>query len=829
MKDFMEQWKAWRFDNNHEKPGEYKRMQNTDKSTVNRDAAKQIMSEVSQQQIDLISGFLGRIPGERLSFDNIFQGKYRIMIPFHTPADVDEESPFGKIMQLFKNANATPDFANGTVSQKLYIPQIDQYREKTFRIGKWLNKLAFEKDRYRKLNVEKNQIQDKIRQGDFQDEDSKQKAADQLESAIEKRAKIKSKLEKEYGVGIFGFTSAELDDLVEFWGHKSEYYRQNPDAAEGESDKYSIVISRAPIDVLRMSDFQNIQSCHSPAGSYFQCAVAEAKGHGLVAYVVDNTTWNEAAKENGIDLQDEEIFEDDRRGIKGIRPLSRVRLRKFTYTSPFDGEVREMAVPEDSTYGKNFPKFVDTVRQWARESQPEVKRMMQEEEFPDWDSYTRWGGSYEDTDDDDALNYLLDPEDEIVPYMGGNVDKNTEDEEMGLEAEYENQVEQMLEYANQVLEHSSVHAEVEGDGDGGFYVHFSGGTSVDIPLEKMDSTPTYRDRDVQREIVEALSNMNVYLVEEVDFNEYGNTFSVSLSANMGDYSPTPDGLEEFIDAVRSEWDQQHDTIRLVIERVLASWGYMKPSAYYQFASDLEELEDEAYENFKVEVDSDSVYISQREDHDIYIGDYIRPLARLTGENDGARVLMKLRGVVDTSAFKRNFIEQIVNGARKSLERQLNLPGIDDTNEIFNLIAPAGFQANIMVEDNANLSVSIKVALEPDDEDEEVLVAKAFVEWLDKNYYKVMKAAEVTVHKAIGQYFEQLQDKSDKISEVQKKIEQARALVQEEEPYQKEMRKKHPKWKKNLIGKGGNKYKAAPFKLKVSMKRSKSAPPGAGGQ
>ena len=38
----------------------------------------------------------------------------------------------------------------------------------------------------------------------------------------------------------------------------------------------SIVISRDPIDVVRMSDHKGIFSCHSPSGSYFECAMADA-------------------------------------------------------------------------------------------------------------------------------------------------------------------------------------------------------------------------------------------------------------------------------------------------------------------------------------------------------------------------------------------------------------------------------------------------------------------------------------------------------------------------------------------------------------------------
>lgn len=50
------------------------------------------------------------------------------------------------------------------------------------------------------------------------------------------------------------------------------------------------------------------------------------------------------------------------------------------------------------------------------------------------------------------------------------------------------------------------------------------------------------------------------------------------------------------------------------------------------------------------------------------------------------------------------------------------------------------------------------------------------------------------------------------------------ILQEMEPYQKYVHKKHPKWKNTLIGKGGIKN-TAPYNIKPSMKRGKSAPPG----
>ena len=99
----------------------------------------------------------------------------------------------------------------------------------------------------------------------------------------------------------------------------------------------------------------NISSCHSRGGGYFQCAVAESRGHGPIAYLVPR---KEFERHFGVDLSetdptevdidagDEEIFEDGERGVRGIRPEGRVRLRKFV--SNEDG--RMIAAPERRTY-----------------------------------------------------------------------------------------------------------------------------------------------------------------------------------------------------------------------------------------------------------------------------------------------------------------------------------------------------------------------------------------------------------------------------------------------------------------------------------------------
>lgn len=79
---------------------------------------------------------------------------------------------------------------------------------------------------------------------------------------------------------------AQLPGFKKFWNEKSQFYRENPQAAFTKQDPYITILSRHPVDVVRMSDMDDIRSCHSRTGGYFQCAVAESRGHGPIAYSI---------------------------------------------------------------------------------------------------------------------------------------------------------------------------------------------------------------------------------------------------------------------------------------------------------------------------------------------------------------------------------------------------------------------------------------------------------------------------------------------------------------------------------------------------------------
>jgi hypothetical protein len=163
-----------------------------------------------------------------------------------------------------------------------------------------------------------------------------------------------------------------------------------------EVSNLSILISSAPIDVLRMSDFasKGMTSCHREGGEYFYCALAEARNQGAIAYLVKTEDINK------VDLNATEIFADPQRKIEGILPEARVRLRRVTdNTTGVD-----FMAPETRIYGRAKVSFVDTVNKWV--TQKTAKILLNDPEanydegkfyIPDSDTLELKGGSYSDS------------------------------------------------------------------------------------------------------------------------------------------------------------------------------------------------------------------------------------------------------------------------------------------------------------------------------------------------------------------------------------------------------------------------------------------------
>ena len=93
--------------------------------------------------------------------------------------------------------------------------------------------------------------------------------------------------------------------------------------------------------------------------------------------------------------------------------------------------------------------------------------------------------------------------------------------------------------------------------------------------------------------------------------------------------------------------------------------------------------------------------------------------------------------------------------------------------------------------------------------------KEFPEVAEIKWFGIDEAKEIITPKQLV-FLQRLQDK-----------EKVRIVINEDEPYQRAVKKRHRKMKFRLIGLGGNKKKIKGF-TKPSYKRAKSAPPGFGG-
>jgi len=95
---------------------------------------------------------------------------------------------------------------------------------------------------------------------------------------------------------VFNLKKGDLitPELADWWAKKQTYYTKEDEwtqiedmfAGTHQAGTDTVIVSRHPMDVLRMSDIGNISSCHREHGEYFKCAVAESRGTGLLAYLV---------------------------------------------------------------------------------------------------------------------------------------------------------------------------------------------------------------------------------------------------------------------------------------------------------------------------------------------------------------------------------------------------------------------------------------------------------------------------------------------------------------------------------------------------------------
>lgn len=194
--------------------------------------------------------------------------------------------------------------------------------------------------------------------------------------------------------------------------------------ALAEETEFSVVISRSPLDVLRMGEIGNTGHCHQQGNSYFKCAIQEAKTGGGIAFIVKTEDIKKLSEE---ELQYDEIFTDSNRDIDGISAIARLRIRKYNiYKDDSDDMESELAIPEITTYGSVKPNFYDTVLNFLKGKQPEMNNLNDVLRKYQNGDIGKAGGSYSDTSDYELFNRAFGGNDFPIVSLS-SVDLDTEE------------------------------------------------------------------------------------------------------------------------------------------------------------------------------------------------------------------------------------------------------------------------------------------------------------------------------------------------------------------------------------------------------------------
>ena len=513
------------------------------------------INEVTEEELSDLDDVLMHLKPEDLSFNNIFGDKMRIITSMQT-----KDKNLEYLKKILQDSGYIPDFATGLATyhvvtlpggvnaagdpvkpssmiltidltkrmtdkdwQAHHPEHADKIQKKQVKIGKLLQKGSRLFDIAKKSQNEF----EKIRPEDFglSPPEAKYGGGERTKTADYRKASQEAEkiADKDLGKLTDAFPAQGravadtnlFQKLASWWNKKSTFYRENPESAKkgtvtGEN---SIIYSRHPIDVLRMSDFDNIESCHSPGSrgggdSYYKCAVAEAHGHGFIAYAVKNKDLQAVKKEydyedlNDQELldayqeADEEFFVDRKRDEGVIEPIARLRIKKYTNPSL---EV-SLAVPEARVYQAREEEqrkkygvvskddFVKDVVNWTREKQPKVikkiidsknadnpyEAAIDETGYLDLGNWERHGGTYQDTSDSPLFYNLLQP---IIKGTLGraHIDTTTEDS-LNIHG---NLIEQWQEEVNEIRDEFNrrmqairiTRADVEDDGAGEAYIN----------------------------------------------------------------------------------------------------------------------------------------------------------------------------------------------------------------------------------------------------------------------------------------------------------------------------------------------------------------------
>tara|TARA_R100001163_G_scaffold65838_1_gene65560 strand:+ start:6459 stop:8942 length:2484 start_codon:yes stop_codon:yes gene_type:complete len=650
---------------------------------------EKVLREVTEDEMRVIEDILDDLDGDALSLSNVFGDKKRIIVDFPT---MDTDSDLGKFVDFFQKQEWDVEWPKGlaTAVRELVddvdLLDVGRVEPKTkairMKIGKLFAKIADLTAKQAvlldKINAEQPKNAKKhdnlggflVRRPDGEYGNPKAKkytSPGQVPGVISNKvlgdegAKRFSQLYKQMRLyipnpGLLNVSFADREEWArknaKYWQENAGYIKKN--IQNLTNDKYSIIITRHPIDVLRMSDFDNITSCHSPpsraggTNEYYKCAAAEAQGHGAVAYIVEteelltntNTSNIESAEQ---EIQEGEIFGDDARfGGAGfdINPISRVRLRKMRYQEDSEIGAEDLAVPEKRVYGAAIPGFIDRVVEWARQSQQQqIENLPKKDGKYDLNKFKLYGGSYEDTAGwsgrQELMMQLLNNYD--FQAFSGRVGQNTQTEN-DLDADllgdvrgmYEEECEEIASQWNRRYENCKVDFSVEDDGADGVYILANATITLRWDYNEFTKLPNAYENVVQDSpwqinnyFGDLLNDSGAHmgLAQRMGPIEWQCTVNMEHPDLGGSaYFALPEEFNEFCSKVDTVIDDRRDTMKQILENYFRREEIMPGGKFMNLAIAIENNDISSYE-WDVETDGNyddayEVYASYNFDYDI---------------------------------------------------------------------------------------------------------------------------------------------------------------------------------------------------------------------
>jgi len=694
---------------------------------------EKVLREVTEDEMRVLEDVLDDLNPANLPLNDLFSNKMRVVIPFPT---TDPSSDLGKFSEFFRSQEYDVDWEKGMVYAERDLRTSDDFldtlmggsepKKKTkkiqMKIGKLFSKLA-------DLSKRKDEIYQKVYK---HMDNANYKLADGGPVNTPRRVTgkmLKAALdEKEYenfqrintqinlyvvNPGVAGPAGYDLTDLATKYG---EYWKKNAGFIKKEinsldNDKYSIIITRHPIDVLRMSDFDTITSCHSPASrqnayqSYYKCAVAEAQGHGAVAYVVETEDLLSATDTGNIDsaeqeIQEGEIFADDKRPFSGdIEPISRTRIRHVRYYEGDEPPKRwddgqDVGMPEKRVYGVDIPGLTNRVTDWARSNQEEVIANMPKNDngIIDLNKFMIFGGSYEDTANAAGRERLMRQLLGAQALVSGNMKQNTDTEDdldanlVGdIIAQYEGQCEEIMnEYNNRMAQTYSDY-EVGDDGGEGAYIRPFAAFIAKWPVDEWKRLPGNQEEVVWNSVDEVIAiygdifeDSNNYtpvirrVREEIHLTMKINFEHPDIYGNG--YMAMPEEYRDALENIDVIIDDRRDAFEAVLTDYFKREGQMEGGTYMNLAMS---IEDGALTSYEWDLETDGEYSESYESSARYTHYY--------DPEDLGLGIEVLKQIVDSRDFRIELRKQLLEAPRKEINTQyylsMNAITVDQSGEV----------------------------------------------------------------------------------------------------------------------------------------------------